>query len=100
MNPIFDKLSAKSSSEINIAFIFLMIKQYDQQYKLPVISFVSSEESQLFWDYYRRVYSTWVDFMKFNELPKCLFCYPVDDRYKRSSGDDHNTNSINVLVDF
>ena len=40
--------------------------------------------------------------MKLNELNKCLYHYRVDDRYKRSSGDDndHNTNSSDVLVDF
>ena len=101
-NPIFDWLSAKSTSEIKRACIFLIIKQYDQQYKLPVISFVSSEVSELFLDNYGRVYKTWVNVMKLNELPKCLYHYPVDDRYKRSSGDDndHNTNSIDMLVDF
>ena len=79
-----------------------MIKQYDQQYKLPVISVVSSEESELFLDNYGRVYNTWVDVMKLNELPKCLFCYPADDRYKRSCGNDNddNTSSIDGLVNF
>ena len=79
-----------------------MIKQYDQQYKLLVISFVSYEESELFLDNCGRVYITWVDSMKLNELPKSLYCYPVDDRYKRSCGDDngHNTNSIDALVNI
>ena len=99
---VFDQLSANLSSEINVAFIFLMIKQFEQQYKLPVISSVSFEKSEIFLDLYRRVYNTWVHFMKLNELPKCLYNYPVDERYKRSCGDDNddNTHSIDVLVDF
>ena len=101
-NLIFDKLYAKSSSEMEVAFIFLMIKQCNQQYQLPVIRFMSSEKSVLFLDHSGKIYNTWVDFMKSNKLPECQYCYPVDGWYKRSDGDDNDddSNGINVLVDF
>ena len=40
--------------------------------------------------------------MKLNELSKRLYCYGVDNRYKRGCGDDNddNTNSIDVSVDL
>ena len=101
-NLIFDQLAAKSSTEIKIAFIFLMIKQCDKQHQLPVIRFVSSEKSELFLDHSGKIYNACVDLMKSNELSECLYCYPVDGWYKRSHGDDNddNTTSINVPVGF
>ncbi|KAF2348693.1 protein of unknown function DUF4781, partial [Trinorchestia longiramus] len=78
---IYDKLVANSGSEIKIAFIFLLIKEYQNKYQLPVIRFVKSDNSEVFLDHHARVYDSWCNFTKWNELPECLYCYPANGWY-------------------
>ena len=83
-NSMFDRLEEYSKRDIEASFIFLMIKQFEQHYQLPVIRFKSTDGSEYFLDHYSRVYKSWDNFTEWNELPECLYCYPVNGWYRDS----------------
>jgi len=82
-NSIYHQLVKHSDSDVKVAFIFLMIKQGNEEYQLPVIRFVDSERKAVFLDHLTRIYKTWENFTEWNELPECEYCFPEGGWYKR-----------------
>ena len=83
------KISSKileviGSQDINVAFLFVVIKQHKNVFQLPLIKLEKTDGKVCFLDNFVRVYNGWDDYVNNNELPKCICCYPKNGIYEAS----------------
>lgn len=70
------------NEDINVAFLFVILKQDENQHQVPLIRIIKGDESVIFIDNILRVYDNWDDYVVNNELPQCICCYPEKGFYR------------------
>ena len=72
------------SNTINVAFLFVIVKKHgnNNAYLLPVIRLKKRGGTVCFLDNFLRVHTDWNDYIKKNELPKRICCYPKNGFYQ------------------
>jgi len=73
------------TSDLNVAFLFIIVKQYENACQLPLVRFKKKDGKVCFLDNVVRVYNGWADYKENNELPKCIVCYPAGGYYSSDS---------------
>uniref|UniRef100_A0A1B6EX91 DUF4781 domain-containing protein n=1 Tax=Cuerna arida TaxID=1464854 RepID=A0A1B6EX91_9HEMI len=85
-----------NNCNIHFACIFVVMKVFKDHYTVPLFKAKGEYESSskcVFVDTGARKYSSWDDYLKNNNLQKCIYCYPTYGLYE-------NNESNEVCVTF
>ncbi|XP_049815280.1 uncharacterized protein LOC126262586 [Schistocerca nitens] len=82
-----NKEKTRHRNQLDMAIIFVFVEWEKQVLQYPVFRIVLTKTLWKFVDTNCRVYSSWDDYLTFNELPEGKFCYPVNGIYIGGYGD-------------
>ncbi|XP_049814706.1 uncharacterized protein LOC126262260 [Schistocerca nitens] len=80
-----NKEKTEERDQLDMAIIFVFVEYEKQVLQYPVFRILLTKSKWKFVDTNCRVYSSWQDYLKSNELPEGKFCWPLNGIY---SGDD------------
>ncbi|XP_049832908.1 uncharacterized protein LOC126273398 [Schistocerca gregaria] len=82
-----NKEKTRRRNQLDMAIIFVFVEWEKQVLQYPVFRIELTKTLWKFVDTNCRVYSSWNDYLIFNELPEGKFCYPVNGIYRGGYGD-------------